>query len=323
MSGITAKHLGAFFLFCLIFLAGACQKEQAPTSPTLIRINDKNVSLRHFQAEFKRSFPLWEKLPPEEKSEMQRALIAELIDRALVRSEADRLGISISDQMVEKSFQAFWNEYPPEKRETLLDDQGITAEQWKAEEKQRLLLKEVAMRAVYEKLQVSEEEVETYYRDNFADFKGEEEVRARQILLSSEENARQVLSLLRQGGSFAEVAREHSLSPDAAQGGDLGFFPRGQMPEEFDAVVFKLTPGRISDIVQTPYGFHIFLVEEHRKPTKPSLEETRPRIRSILLERKRETAYNNWLVRLRSRAFIEIDWSLLNHTHRGPQQAQN
>lgn len=323
MFGVTGKRLGLILLCGLVFLAGACREKPTATSPSLIQINGSDISLEQFQHEFRRTFPLWEKLPAEERAAMERALIVELIDRQLTLAEGNRLGISISEDMVEKSFQAFWSEYPPEKREAILEEQGITIQKWKAEEKQRLLLKEVTKRAVYDQIQVTEQEVEAYYRDNFADFKGTEEVRARQILLASEEKARQVLAFLRQGESFSDMARKHSLSPDAAQGGDLGFFPRGQMPEEFDAVVFKLTPGRISDIVQTPYGFHLFLVEEHRKPTQPTLEEIRSTIQSILLERKKESAYNDWLIRLRSKAFIKIDWSLLKVPHGKHSQAQN
>ena len=323
MFGVTGKHLGLVLLCSLVFLAAACREKPTATSPPLIQINDESVTLQQFQHEFRRTFPVWEKLPAEERTAMERALIAELIDRQLALAEGNRLGISISEDMLEKSFQTFWNEYPLEKRKALLEEQGITVEQWKEEERLRLLLKEVASRAVYDRLEITQQEVEAYYHDNFADFKEAEEVRARQILLASEEKARQVLALLRQGESFAEMARLHSLSPDAAQGGDLGFFPRGQMPEEFDSVVFKLTPGRISDIVQTPYGFHLFLVEEHRKPAQPTLEEIRPRIESILLERKKESAYNDWLIRLRSKAFIKIDWSLLKVPHGKHQQAQN
>jgi parvulin-like peptidyl-prolyl isomerase len=316
-----AEKWGTFLLFCLLLLSGACRQRPPEESPLLIRINDKTISLEQFQKEFNRSYPLSEKLPEEERSEMEKALITELIDRTLVRSEADRLGIRISDQAVEKSFRNFWSDVPPQNREAILSEHGISAVQWRQEEEQRLLQKEVAMQAIRDQLQVSEKEIEAYYREHFAEFKGEEQVRARQILLADEDKARHVLSLLRQGESFADLARRHSLSPEAAQGGDLGFFPRGQMPEEFDAVLFQLPPGRTSDIVKTPYGFHLFLVEEHRKPVKPSLEDVREEIASILLERKKETAYNKWLMQIRSKAFIEIDWSLLKHPQTKPQPA--
>jgi parvulin-like peptidyl-prolyl isomerase len=315
-------HLFFFSLTLLLFAAG-CSEKKTETSPLLIRINEKSVSLEQFQKEFRRVFLLWEKLPAEQKTVMEKVVIAELIDRRLALDEAERLGISISEETVENSYRNFWSEYPSEKRKTLMAERGVSDSQWKEEEKQRLLLKKVAEKAVYSSLKVTEEEIETYYRDNFADFKGAEEVRARQILVASEEKAQQVLGLLRQGKPFEETAREYSLSPDGRQGGDLGFFPRGQMPEEFDAVVFSLTPGRLSNIVQSPYGFHIFLVEEHRKPTQLSLEKIRPRIQSILLERKKETAYNNWLVRLRKKAFIEIDWSLLKKSKKENHQHQN
>ena len=323
MSFSAGRLLPFILSLTLVALLGACTEKRTATSPTLIRVNERSVSLKQFQEEFRRTYPLWEKLPAEQKTVMERALVAELIDRQLALAEAERLRINIPEEKVEKSFRDFWHEYPPEKQEALLKEQGITRNQWKKEEKQRLLLKEIVEKAVYSSLKVTDEEIETYYRDNFDDFKGTEEVRARQILVASEEKARQVLALLRQGEPFDETARKYSLSPDGKQGGDRGFFPRGQMPEEFDVVVFSLTPGRLSDIVPSPYGFHIFLVEEHRKPVQLSLEKIRPRIESILLERKKETAYNNWLVRLRSKAFIEIDWSLLKHSKKENPRAQN
>jgi peptidyl-prolyl cis-trans isomerase C len=323
MFGFAGKYLLYTLFLVLLFLVSACNEKKAVVPPALIQINGQSISLQHFQQEFRRTFPLWEKLPPEQKIARERTLVAELIDRQLALAEAERLGISISEKNLENSFQTFWSEYPPEKREALLKEQGITISQWEQEERQRLLLKEVAQQAVYSSLEVTEEEIEAYYRENFADFKGKEEVRARQIMVASEEKARQVLGILRQGESFEETAHKYSLSPDGKQGGDLGFFPRGQMPEEFDAVVFSLPPGRLSDIVKSPYGFHIFLVEEHQKAIQPSLIKIAPRIRGILLERKKETAYNNWLVRLRSKAFIEIDWSLLKHSEEKNQQVGN
>lgn len=299
------------FVFLGLWLFASCREKPAPASPTLVRINDTRITLAQFQDEFSRTFPLWEKLPAAEKTGVKKAFIAEMINTRLILAEAARRSVSIPKAAVEKSFQGFWGEYPPEKREALLKDRNMTAEQWKMAERQRLLLQKTAQQAVYDDLRLTDKEVEVYYREHFKALKGQDEVHARQILLSSQESARKALSLLRQGQPFAEVARRHSLSPDAAQGGDLGFFPRGQMPAEFDAVVFTLPPGKISDIVKSAYGFHIFLVEEHRKAVQPSLEEATPEIRALLLERKKEKAYNDWLARLRAKAVIQVSWSLL------------
>ncbi|MCK4536555.1 MAG: peptidyl-prolyl cis-trans isomerase, partial [Desulfuromonadales bacterium] len=111
--------------------------------------------------------------------------------------------------------------------------------------------------------------------------------------------------------SFETVARKHSLSPDAQQGGDLGFFGRGQMPAEFDDAVFALPVGRLSDLVKSEYGFHIFLVEKKRAAARLSQKEADREIRRILESHKQEEAYQGWLQDLRSRATIEVDWNQL------------
>ena len=83
------------------------------------------------------------------------------------------------------------------------------------------------------------------------------------------------------------------------------------MPAEFDAVVFKLTPGRLSDLVKSEYGYHVFLVEERRKSHRLSLDEARDDIRQHLTNVKEASAYLQWLQELRIRASIEMNWELL------------
>ena len=72
--------------------------------------------------------------------------------------------------------------------------------------------------------------------------------------------AEEILKRLKAGEDFGKVAREVSIGPEAARGGDLGFFERGMMPEAIDRMVFSLPVGKMSGVVQSPYGFHIFKV---------------------------------------------------------------
>ena len=136
-------------------------------------------------------------------------------------------------------------------------------------------------------------------------------IRDRQIVVAEEAVGHKVLGLLRQGEDFADVAAEYSLSPDAEQGGDLGFFGRGRMPAEFDEAVFDLPVGRLSDLVKSEYGYHIFLVEEKRSAARLSQNDAQDEIRRIIETRKQEEAYQGWLQDLRSRAAIEVDWNQL------------
>jgi peptidyl-prolyl cis-trans isomerase C len=117
--------------------------------------------------------------------------------------------------------------------------------------------------------------------------------------------------MLRQGKPFSDAAAEYSLSPDAQQGGDLGFFGRGEMPPEFDDIVFDLPINRLSDLVKSEYGYHIFLVEEKRKAARLSKQDAEEEIRSILEGSKKEEVYLSWLQELRARAVIAVDWAQL------------
>ena len=109
------------------------------------------------------------------------------------------------------------------------------------------------------------------------------------------------------GMAFADVAREISLSPDAERGGDLGYFARGQLPPEFDEVAFSLPRGQLSDVVASPYGFHLFLVTDRRPRRTRSDAELREDVRAALLAGKREAAFRAWLDDARAKTKIKYN----------------
>ena len=109
-----------------------------------------------------------------------------------------------------------------------------------------------------------------------------EEVHARHILLASEEDAKSVITDLEGGADFAELAKEKSTGPSGPQGGDLGYFKKGQMVPEFGDAAFTMEIGTTSEEpVKTQFGFHVIKVEDKRT-VEPSFEETEPQIRQDL-----------------------------------------
>jgi peptidyl-prolyl cis-trans isomerase C len=187
----------------------------------------------------------------------------------------------------------------------------VTLEQWRKELEEGLLMEKIVRQAAYARVSVDEEEIAAYFQEHPEEFNRPAQVRARQIVVRSEQEGEKILAQLQQGASFAEAARRHSLSPDGEEGGDLGFFSPGQMPSEFDAAVFSLPVGKLSPLVKSDYGFHIFLVEERREAVTLSFEAVRNDIRKKLLSAKQEQAHQLWLQELRARASIEVNWSQL------------
>jgi parvulin-like peptidyl-prolyl isomerase len=108
---------------------------------------------------------------------------------------------------------------------------------------------------------------------------------------------------IKAGESFDKVADELSDCP--GRGGDLGWFPRGEMVPEFDAVVFALKPGEISPIFRTPFGFHIAKVFDHKPERMATFEEARPQIERHLLTEKHHKALERLCDYLRARATVE------------------
>lgn len=299
-------------LLCLLGLAVGCSSEPADEPlPPLIRINDQEISKAEFLVEFEKSLQKDQQLSAIEREELQRSFLVQLIDRELIHGEARRLNIAMGDADVEAALQAYREDYPGSGFEEMLKERGLTLPSWREELKESLIMEKLLEQAVYAMVSVSDAEVSDYFKANRDQFDRPAQVRARQIVVADEAEGQEILGLLRQGRPFAEVAEEYSLSPDAEQGGDLGFFGRGEMPPEFDEIVFDLPVKRLSDLVKSEYGYHIFLVEEKRSAKRLSKQEATDEIRSILESSKKEEVYLAWLQDMRARAVISVDWAQL------------
>jgi len=302
-------------LLTLLILVG-CQEKTATQPAVLFQVDDRVVTLEQFQKAFRNTLPTGKPLTNAEINDLQRAYLVQAIDRELILVEAERLGVTVSAAEIEAALTEARRDYEPEEFDKRLDERGMSLDEWRVELRNGLLMEKVVRLAAYPRAEVSDAEVAEEFKQHQDEFDRPEQVRARQILIDTEAEGERLLGLLQSGESFAEVARQFSQSPDSEQGGDLGFFARGEMPAEFDQVVFNLPVGRVSDLVKSPYGVHIFLVEEKRKAKSLSLEEAAGQIRTRLLRRAEEKAYQQWLRDLRARATININMALLTESNR-------
>jgi peptidyl-prolyl cis-trans isomerase C len=148
----------------------------------------------------------------------------------------------------------------------------------------------------------TEENMRKLYDDSVKKLTPEKEVRARHILVESEDKAKEVLAKLKAGGDFLALAKEYSKDPGSAEGGDLGYFAKGQMVPEFAEAAFKMEKGQVSEApVKTQFGFHIIKVEDVRDRPVPPYETVKDQIERFVVQR----AQTELVMKAREAAKIE------------------
>lgn len=134
---------------------------------------------------------------------------------------------------------------------------------------------------------VSSADARKLYDQQAAGAKQEEEVRARHILVETEQQAKEVFEKIAHGEDFVRMAKEHSKDPGSKEdGGDLGYFARGQMVPQFEEAAFKLKNGDISHPVQTKFGWHLIKIDDRRARGAPPFDEVRERLIASMVHRK-------------------------------------
>lgn len=257
------------------------------------RLDLQGVSVREFEDSFREQL-LAERLeslvtdgvvvtPQEAEREFRRRSEQVKAEYALVPADRFQAEVAVTDDEVKAAFEARPEEFRiPEKRAVSY-----------------LLVDSAATQA---RAAVTDGEINTYYMEHRDEFTEQEEACTSHILLKvkatptspdghSEEEARKraqgALDQVKGGADFAAVARKVSEDAGSAgQGGDLGCSPRGRMVPEFDNVAFDLTPGQISDVVKTSFGFHVIKLDSRKDETVPALAQVKDRIRQTLVAQK-------------------------------------
>ena len=148
---------------------------------------------------------------------------------------------------------------------------------------------------------VTEADAKKIFDEKIKEVKPEQEIHARHILVATEAEAKEIAERLKKGEDFAALAKEKSKDT-GAEGGDLGFFTRGQMLKPFEEAAFALDVGEISEPVQTQFGWHIIKVEEKRDQPLPTFDQVKEAIMSQLVQAKAQEVVTG----LRDSAAIEV-----------------
>lgn len=259
-------------------------------------------------------------IPAERRDEIVRSLLAQIVDYHVLAREARERKVAASDAEVTAQLTQIKSGFQNEQAfQQALATQGITLDQLQRQTRMGLDIDKILQVEVTPKLKVEDAQVGAFYQQNQAQFAQAESVRASHILFMAPQGgqagekeaarakAQTALKQLKGGADFAAVAKEQSQDPGSASaGGDLGFFPKGQMDPAFETAAFALKPGGLSDVVETQFGFHVIKVHEFRQARTAPLEEVSGQIREFLSGQQREAAIQGLLGSLRTKRKVQL-----------------
>ena len=167
-------------------------------------------------------------------------------------------------------------------------------EEFKAmlEKARKEILAQTAINSVLKDIAVTEEEMQSFYKENPDHFAEPESAHAKHILVDTEEKALEIMDSIVKGEvTFEDAAKEFSSCPSNAQGGDLGEFGRGQMVPEFDQVAFEAEVGKVVGPVKTQFGYHLIKVEGRKEASVMAFDTVKEYIQGTLLQQKQNEVY--------------------------------
>jgi peptidyl-prolyl cis-trans isomerase C len=258
-------------------------------------------------------------VPADHRDEIYRGAIDRLVTYTLLKQEGKNKGVKIDDKEIDAKVQEVRSQFPTQEAfEKALKDRDMTLDSFKTDARADLTVNKVMEGVVANVPGPTDAEAKDFYEKNPDKFKQDEQVRASHILIRVAPNADakakvqakaeidSVLKQLKSGGDFAKLAQQHSQDPSAAQGGDLGYFPRGQMVPEFDKVAFSLDVGQTSGIVTTQFGYHILKVTDKKPAGTVTFEAAVPKIKEYLEQTKKQQAADAFIDGLKKKSKIDV-----------------
>ena len=317
-------------LLSLVASASAFSADSTIVEEIIARINNQIITLSEYQRseEQMRQEALQQDPVNAEKliASRSRDVLRDLVDQQLLLDKGKDIGITGDTELIKKldDMRKDMKLNSMEDLEKAAEAQGVSFEDFKQNMRNQIITKQVIGKEVGGRLVIGKDEEQKFYDQHKSEMSQPEVIKLSEILVSTEKKdpkdstddaqrlqaadakAQDLLSQIRKGASFEDVARKNSNGPTAAQGGDLGYFKRGTLAKELEDRTFAMKPGEISDAIRTRQGFVILKVTEHHEAGIPALSEIEGKVQDAVYMQKLQPALRQYLEKLREDAFIYI-----------------
>ncbi|HVN18875.1 MAG TPA: peptidylprolyl isomerase [Dongiaceae bacterium] len=337
--------------FPLTFIALACMTSLAAgqvVEEIVARVNNQiitrseyNRSKDQLRDEVKQQEP---NNPDQAYAEREKDVLRDLIDQQLLLEKGKDLGISADTDLI-KQLDQMRKEMKLGSLEDLekeAEKQGVSWEDFKQQQKNRIITQKVIGEEVGAHLALNKDDEQKFYDEHKEEMRHPEFIRLSEILVApkvtpsdavntgsgsgnqppADEAAKQaadtaalnvaqakaedILKQIRAGASFEDLAKKYSDGPSAADGGALGTFERGKLAKELEDRTFGMKAGEITDVIRVKQGYAILKVDDHQMAGIPAMKDVLPRIQDALYYQKLQPALRAYLTKLREEAYIKI-----------------
>jgi len=308
------KNKPIFLGLWLLLLSGCWQQKPSQMQATVALVNDEPITVQELQAAISETKDKDGKnieASPEQKAELARRILEQLIQKKMLLQEARRLKIQLTDGEMQERLSEIREGLDEEAFLRSLAERNLSRESWEASARETLLIEKLLNQLVGDQISLPEAELLAYYNTHLDDWKVPEQIKLKQILFQTESEAQAVQKSLAEGADFSEAARTHAQSLELGKDGDLGYRNAAQLPAEFEPL-FNADIGSVSGVIKTPFGYHLVKLEDRQPARTLSFEDVKERIHQILLEEKREALFTRWFENIRRKTEVKINEELLH-----------
>jgi peptidyl-prolyl cis-trans isomerase C len=285
-------------------------------------VNGVVITRAHYDKELKvhlaRVSRQGRQISDDQLTELKKEILDGLIEREVLYQQSQKAGIKVDEQKVDDQLAGIKKRFPNEADfQKALTSMDLTEAEVRTQIKRGLSIRGLIDKEVTDKIVITEEETNAYYIANPQFFKQPEQVKASHILIKVDPTAddavkatahkkiEEVQKKLTAGGDFAELAKEYSEGPSGPNGGNLGYFGRGQMVKPFEEAAFSMQVNQVSQVVETRFGYHLIKVDDKKPEKTLAYDEVKDKISERLKQEKIQKGAQEYVEVLKKDAKIE------------------
>ena len=303
--------LKKFFCFLILFVFSltSCGLFDPPEKRVVIRLGKRKITQDELAKEIKQ-FASDLGMMEQGGKRFLEPLVNRIIDNYLIIEYGKDIGITISENELQTAIKDMKREYTEKVFHDMLLHRYMDYEEWKEGLRNKLLVDKIIAKVTERIPPVTFHEIKMYFDTHQDEFSHPQIVNFRQIVTETRVEAENILKRLNKGEEMDDLAREHSVAPEAGRGGEVGWVAREELEQTMEEELFSLAVGEISPVVKTPYGFHIFEVLSRRPEGTKSLPEAMAEIESKLTQQRKDSFHRNWLTELRGLYSVRVNQDL-------------